>query len=336
VAQLEEEHDNLRAALAWTLEQAAAHGTGAVPDREALALALRLAGALPWFWYGRGYLCEGRRWLEQALTVTATAEPDETLTLGRARAFNGAGFLALAQGEYVQARQRLEVSLELFQQVGATDDAAEVLQRLCGVARRQHDAVQVTALGEASLALFRAVGNAREQAWVLTTLGLVAQDQGDLARAKALLEESRACFQSLGASRGLAAAQFNLAEIALAEGALAHAGTLYRYSLRLFRELDTTVDLVHGVEGLAMLAAAEGQTERAWRLWGAAQCARAEMGLAPNPDDEARFERYLARSAPHPGCGRLGGPCGKGGPLSLEEAIAYALESACTGELPGQ
>jgi predicted ATPase len=52
---LEEEHDNARAALSWSLE-------GADPE-----LGLRLAGALRLFWLSRGYYGEGRRWLEEAL-----------------------------------------------------------------------------------------------------------------------------------------------------------------------------------------------------------------------------------------------------------------------------
>ena len=49
---IDREHDNLRAALAWSRD------TG---DHDTL---LRLAGALAFFWYYRGYLNEGRRWLE--------------------------------------------------------------------------------------------------------------------------------------------------------------------------------------------------------------------------------------------------------------------------------
>ena len=52
---LDREHDNLRAALAWSRD------TG---DHDTL---LRLAGALAFFWYYRGHLNEGRRWLDQAL-----------------------------------------------------------------------------------------------------------------------------------------------------------------------------------------------------------------------------------------------------------------------------
>src|ERR687889_1684888 len=47
---LEAEHDNMRAALSWALE------------RKDVELALRLGGALGWFWSVRGYHSEGRRW----------------------------------------------------------------------------------------------------------------------------------------------------------------------------------------------------------------------------------------------------------------------------------
>lgn len=53
---LEKEHDNLRAALRWALQQG-----------ENVETALRLAGALARFWTVRWYIGEGRIWLEQAL-----------------------------------------------------------------------------------------------------------------------------------------------------------------------------------------------------------------------------------------------------------------------------
>ena len=57
------EHENLRAALAWTV------GAG---DEARL---LRLAGALWRFWFIRGHLTEGRTWLMRAVENRAHAEP---------------------------------------------------------------------------------------------------------------------------------------------------------------------------------------------------------------------------------------------------------------------
>ncbi|HEX5849945.1 MAG TPA: hypothetical protein VFY59_12185, partial [Rubrobacter sp.] len=56
---LETEHNNLRAALRWSLQN------------EDVETTLRLAGALWRFWYVRGHLGEGKRWLDLALDLEA-------------------------------------------------------------------------------------------------------------------------------------------------------------------------------------------------------------------------------------------------------------------------
>ncbi|TMC88278.1 MAG: hypothetical protein E6J22_16015, partial [Chloroflexi bacterium] len=63
--QLEREHDNLRAALQWVIEQAGKDDSGqrAVNRGE---MALRLAGALRSFWVAHGHISEGRHFLERA------------------------------------------------------------------------------------------------------------------------------------------------------------------------------------------------------------------------------------------------------------------------------
>ena len=88
---LETEHDNLRAALGWSLG-----GGGA-------ELGLGLAAALWSFWYTHGHLSEGRRWLEGAIAADSA-----TTTRARAKALGGAGYIALFQGEYEAARRFLE------------------------------------------------------------------------------------------------------------------------------------------------------------------------------------------------------------------------------------
>ena len=57
IERLEENHDNLRAALKWSLENG---------DVE---LSARFSGALSPFWGLRGYLFEGRLWLEQVIAL---------------------------------------------------------------------------------------------------------------------------------------------------------------------------------------------------------------------------------------------------------------------------
>ena len=59
VEHLEREHDNLRAALSWVLE------------REEAELGLRFGGALWRFWFSRGYLGEGIRWIGRCSQAAA-------------------------------------------------------------------------------------------------------------------------------------------------------------------------------------------------------------------------------------------------------------------------
>ena len=82
--QLEREHDNLRAALQWLLEQAKDAGTHA--DQE---MAIRLAGALWPFWYFNGHLSEGKALLERVLSGSQGA-----MRSLRIKALHGTQFLA--------------------------------------------------------------------------------------------------------------------------------------------------------------------------------------------------------------------------------------------------
>jgi predicted ATPase/DNA-binding SARP family transcriptional activator len=86
---LDEEHDNIRAALSWSLE-------GADPE-----LGLRLAGAIWWFWYWRGHYSEGQRWLQVALGNEGGAT-----AIARAKALGGVGWLANRQGDLHLMRER--------------------------------------------------------------------------------------------------------------------------------------------------------------------------------------------------------------------------------------
>jgi tetratricopeptide (TPR) repeat protein len=93
---LKEEHNNLRAALQWAL------------DNQDAEMALRLAGSLWRYWWMHGHLSEGRDWLEKAL-----AFPEPELPALRARALNGAGVLARSQGDFASALVFLEACLKI-------------------------------------------------------------------------------------------------------------------------------------------------------------------------------------------------------------------------------
>ena len=84
----------------------------------------------------------------------------------------------------------------------------------------------------------------------------------------------------------------------------------------------------HSLEGLAAVAAAEQQPGRAGRLWGAAAAARQVLDDPLPPGDAAVYERWLAPARAHIGDGSWQAAVAEGWAMSLEQAIAYALEHA--------
>jgi len=169
---LEQEHDNLRAALAWSQTSAASVETG-----------LRLAGSLGPFWQMRGHQSEGRAWL-----LSILAPPMDRPTAVRAKALNWAGSLVDSS---IQQEALFEESLAVGRALG---DIASVADALRGLGIR----TGAQALLEESLALCQKIGDTWRSAMALYSLGLLALKQGDFGRAIALNEESLALFGQLG------------------------------------------------------------------------------------------------------------------------------------------
>jgi tetratricopeptide (TPR) repeat protein len=162
---LEAEHDNMRAALSWALE------------RKEAEVALRLGGALGWFWSVRGYHSEGRRWLEQALTIEGRGSPGS-----RAMALAGAGALASEQGDLDRAQEACDEGLELLAHDAMEASEAKLILLAClgWVALEREDYGQAKELYEESLALSREMDDNWWLASSLLGLAFVSHDRGTL------------------------------------------------------------------------------------------------------------------------------------------------------------
>jgi predicted ATPase len=87
LVRLEQEHDNIRAALTWALGGTDRGGAD-------VEIGARICAGYWRFWLIRGHLSEGRRWLEAALHEAQSLPPAL-----RARTLNAAGRLVLRQGD---------------------------------------------------------------------------------------------------------------------------------------------------------------------------------------------------------------------------------------------
>jgi non-specific serine/threonine protein kinase len=139
---LEEEHDNLRAGLDWSLVEAEPKG------------GLRLCGALQRFWWTRGHFTEGRQWCTRVLGKAGAEER----TRERAKVLIEAGALAFFQGDYPAARALLEESLAILRELGDRFGIAVSLSNLGNVAYGQSDYLAGKAMYEESLAIHRELG----------------------------------------------------------------------------------------------------------------------------------------------------------------------------------
>lgn len=199
---LEREHDNLRAALQWSLEQAeSAQSSGDEGQGEQRAeMALRLAGALGWFWWVHGHWSEGRTFLERALAARKSSVPSPA----SAKALFAAANLAFVQSDYERTAALSEGSLALYRKLGDKRGIALSLYPLGNVAWMRGDLAAARELKEEALVLFKELGLKENTAWLLFTLALMDTIQGEYEHACALFEESLLIHRESGNKRGIA------------------------------------------------------------------------------------------------------------------------------------
>jgi predicted ATPase/Tfp pilus assembly protein PilF/DNA-binding XRE family transcriptional regulator len=254
LAVLETEHDNLRAVLRWAI----ARGEPEV--------GLRVAATVARFWEVRGYLTEGRGWLQTLLARPEEQPPSLTARAARAKALLGAGTITQRQGDPGRATALLEESLAQCRESGDKHGVARALHGLGIVATSRGNLAQAEALYTEVLDLGRALGDQHSVARALYNLGRMAMGRGDPERAEALLEESLALCRELSDTAGAARALYGLGGVAYGRGDLARAKVLHEKNLDLNRELGAKYGIASALTVLGLVADDQGDFARARAL----------------------------------------------------------------------
>jgi non-specific serine/threonine protein kinase len=331
---LEAEHPNLRAALGWSLE-------GGDAD-----LGLRLAGTLGGFWYKRGYLGEGRWWLERELAAAGTSSPIE-----RATALDEAGWIALYQGDLESSVTLLEESLNLFEELEHEPGAAASLAKLGHAVLHQDDRDYLATLCRDAERLRTTFTDRPAVGELLVFLGMVALYEGDLERATTLLEESLDLFEKLqnepraapdreGSQLSTAIdlvagqAQEYLWLTVMEQGDHPRAVALLEEELLLSLELENKPKISYCLLGLAAVAALQKLPARTVKLWVAAETLREGIGLGlplwdHTPTD---YEAVLASTRSQLDETAFEAAQAEGRAMTTKEAVEYALHSPQTPE----
>jgi ATP/maltotriose-dependent transcriptional regulator MalT len=261
--QLDAEHDNLRAALGWTI---AAGET---------ALALRLAHAAWRFWWVRSQLGQGRAWLERAM---ALPDRDHAAAALRPKAQVAAGYFARVQGDYARAISLGEEALERARRGDDAHTASAALHLLALVANDRGELAEAQSHLEASIAIDREVGYAHGVAFGLSNLGDVALARGQAGDAAALADEALAIWRARGDAWGVAWAAIGRAKIARVQGDVVRAAALIGEGLAECARLGDKEIAARGVSELAALADERGDLRLAARLYGSVVALREAIG----------------------------------------------------------
>ena len=219
---LEQEHDNFRAALAWSL-------AGGQNDS-----ALRLAGALRLFWGMRGYFDEGHTWLTKALQQSPEKSSGAS---ARARALESLAMLDNAAGKHADALPLAEESEALFRELGDKQGLADALMIVGQVLRWQGEAALSRARLEEALALYREAGDPWNVARCLLRLGASLADYGGDDAGRLMLEEASAILDKLGDKFISGGVLVTRGVIAFALGNYASARSRFDRSLAIAREI---------------------------------------------------------------------------------------------------
>ena len=349
LARLDQEHDNLRTALASSMESADHTETG-----------LRICGAVHRFWLYRGHVREGRRWCDEALANAA----GNTATPARAKALNAAGSLAWRLGDIVAARSLLEQALNISREQKDLQCEGRVLGNLGGVAIHQTDSVAARAFLEQAVMLHRALGNqtleARVQgnlaalainenryaeahapltrclalsrssgnrmieATAMSHLGFIAQQDGNYAEAQALHEHALAIAREFGVREFELEEVRHLGEIALARGDMKTARVQFRHALTTSKEIGNPLEIALCLEAAAALAVQVKQHRQAAGFLGAANAQR-EAIVAPRPHGEQKQYDAALSACREALRESAAAAIAEGHALSPEEMVANAL-----------
>jgi predicted ATPase/class 3 adenylate cyclase len=306
----EREHDNIRAALTWSVEASEIEA-----GQEA-------AGALWRFWHQRGHLAEGRRKLEHLLHAPGGSAP----TAARFKALTGAGGLAYWQNDYPAAERFYSESLEVARHLDRPRSVAEALFNLSFIDRIRGETGEAMAKLRQVLEMARSMGDRQLTADSLAILGNMELRQGGPERGLPMVKEALAIYRDLGNLFTTADSLSGLGSLYREVGDSAAARAAQREALEMFVDVGNPTGVAMVLEEIAMVDTLDGRHDRALRLAGAASALREEIGGGP-PAELMRTAESFEHSRRSLGPDAAERAWAEGREMGTEKAVADALET---------
>jgi predicted ATPase/class 3 adenylate cyclase len=311
---LENEHDNIRAALAWACE-----------GPENIDSAVQIARHTLHLWVIRNYYAEGKAWAELILS----RYPDRQAKPERTHLLNNAAILWWDSGELNRASEILAEALSLGRECDERSAISAALVNSAALAKDQGDYAKALPLFDESVEVARQNGNSFSLAMALSNVAVVNFDCCNFEKCRAFYEESLGLFEQQGEPFNTSRAMCGLANLYTLEGKFDESLALFTKAFTVMENQDDprghgTLKLLYGnlwkasgdleqamrwylealstfhqigfkrhvapcFEELAEVEYLSGNPGRAAKLWGYAEQLRREMGTPRTPYEGQRY-----------------------------------------------
>lgn len=274
---LEEDNDNLRGALEWSLKN----------DVDG---AKRLAAALRYFWSNRNHLSEGRKWLELVLESC-----DEENSITYLKILNGLGQFARYQNDLETARRVYEKSMAAGIEANQTAQVGVAYHGLAALAIKSGDFVEAKEFNEKELAIYRDLKDESGVAYALASLGDLALASGNASDGRPFIEESLEISRKLGNRQVVSINLVNLGIVEFNDQDYYSASSHFLESLELAQSLGNMSLVSCSLDGFAAISERNGLGEDAAKLSGAADELRRSIGFGQEPAEILFCESYTSK-----------------------------------------
>jgi len=277
IRSLDEEYDNIRLALCWSMEHD--------PN-----VAARLVAAIRQFWLTRGYLSEGLSWASEVLEV-ADKVPAETLW----KVLTVCGNMSQFRGDIPRSREFYTRALNAARETGNKKYIAQSLRGVGALAYIEYDVETATKVIREAVDISRGIGDDFGLAAALARLGDISSIQANTAAARGYTSESLSIFRRLGYLEGISAKLYNLGAIVFLDGDHELAQQYFEEAYDAALELGEKINTRLIFDGFAALATEAGDHARAARFSGVADSLGTTIGYTIEPAEQLIRDAYLGK-----------------------------------------
>ena len=282
--------------------------------RDDPALGLRATPLLQRFWFARGRLERGRKWVERLLSAAG-----ESPTVDRADGLFAAAALAFRQGDTSATRRYATEALALAKEFAAPELQIDAGLTLARVGLREGNVEDVRRFAGEAQELALKIGDEGRELSAIHHLAEGARIGGDYVLARRLYEESLARNRARGNRLAEAVELANLSVVENKEGNLQQAEANLTQAIRISRQLNNSYILAASLVALSGVSLSSGRAQQAARLLGRADAIYSTTGLVMDPADKPEYDTALAGARSGLGQEAFAAAYAEGAGLSIEE-----------------